>query len=160
MKITEAQKCDIPVVAEIIRRSFQDVAERFGLTPENCPKHPSNCIPEWIEKDVERGVFYYLKWDGDVAVGTVAIEQPSAEDCYLERLSVLPTHRKKGFGELLVRHIFQEANSRHVEQVGIAIIAEQNELREWYEKIGFCVTGCKWFEHLPFEVMFMKYRLR
>lgn len=41
--IREADIADITLLSSIIRNSYQTVAVRFGLTPENCPKHPSNC---------------------------------------------------------------------------------------------------------------------
>lgn len=158
--IRQAESSEFITVADIIRHSFHDVAARFRLTPENCPKHPSNCTPEWVKSDMERGVTFFLLCEGETPVGTVALEQPRTELCYLERLSILPTHRKMGFGEALVRHIFQEAEKRNAREISIAIIAEQTELRHWYEKLGFHVTARKHFDHLPFEVMFMRYILR
>ena len=41
-------------------RAFRGVAERFGLTDENCPRHASNCTADWIEKDMDRGVTYFV----------------------------------------------------------------------------------------------------
>lgn len=40
---------DASVLAETIRTSFKDVAERFRLTRENAPRHPSNCTEDWSE---------------------------------------------------------------------------------------------------------------
>ena len=40
--IRKAHSHDVSVLSGLIRDSFCDVAERFGITPENCPKHPSN----------------------------------------------------------------------------------------------------------------------
>ena len=39
--IRQATVTDIATLSKIIRLSFRDVADRFGLTPENCPKHPT-----------------------------------------------------------------------------------------------------------------------
>ena len=41
--IREARRSEAGLLADIISRANQDVAQRLGLTPENCPKHPSNC---------------------------------------------------------------------------------------------------------------------
>jgi hypothetical protein len=49
-----------------------------------------------------------------------------------------------------------EAGARSLE---IGIIAGQEDLRTWYAKLGFMEKGRKHFEHLPFEVLFMAYRL-
>jgi GNAT superfamily N-acetyltransferase len=152
--IRRADSGDIPLLTGIIRRSFQTVAERFGLTPENCPKHPSNCSVDWIERDLSRGVQYFiLENDGNPA-GCAAMEHaPGA--CYLERLAVLPEERGKGYGLALVRHILMKAEALGAGEVGIGIIAAQTDLKEWYEKIGFIAGDIRDFPHLPFRVLFM-----
>lgn len=40
--------------------------------------------------------------------------------------------------------------------VSIAIIAQQEELRRWYEALGFRFVEKKCYKHLPFEVAFMR----
>ena len=37
---------DLPVCAEVIRRSFLTVAEEFGLTPENAPRYAAFATTE------------------------------------------------------------------------------------------------------------------
>ena len=59
-KIRLCTQKDVEVLVETIRKSFQDVALRFGLTEENAPRHPSNCTKELIQKDIERGVRYFI----------------------------------------------------------------------------------------------------
>ena len=59
MTIRQATDKDIPLLTNIIRTSNQDIAERFQLTPQNAPKHPSNCTDAWIESAFEKGITYY-----------------------------------------------------------------------------------------------------
>lgn len=59
-KILACTQKDIEILVETIRKSFQDVAQRFGLTEENAPLHPSNCIDNWIKADIARGVTYFV----------------------------------------------------------------------------------------------------
>jgi len=155
MKIRKATNDDIAVLSHIIQRSYQDVAERFNLTPENCPKHPSNCQEDWIQRDFQRGVQYFLMEDQKEVVGMVALEMVSPEVCYLERLSVLPHKRKNGFGNMLVSHGIVQAKKAGIQSMGIGIIAAQTELKEWYEQIGFVAGERKTFSHLPFQVLFL-----
>ena len=157
--IREANSGDVSLLCRLIRQSFQDVAIRFKLTPANCPKHPSNCTEEWIEKDFARGVSYFILEHKDVAAGCVAIESASADLCYLERLAVLPYQRKKGFGSQLVEHVFRAAKKRGAKKISIGIIAEQLELKEWYRKFGFAEGETRDFSHLPFPVTFMTHDL-
>jgi N-acetylglutamate synthase-like GNAT family acetyltransferase len=153
--IRAATKQDIPLLTMLVSTAFRDVAERFHLMPENCPKHPSNCAPEWMETALQKGVKYFILEAEGTPCGCVAFEQANLDVGYLERLAVLPQCRKKGFGEALVAHVFTEAKQRGIRRVEIGIIAEQTELRTWYEKLGFVITREAEFSHLPFRVTFM-----
>jgi N-acetylglutamate synthase-like GNAT family acetyltransferase len=103
MQIREANTADIPLLSRLIRESFRDVAERFCLTAENCPKHPSNCTDAWVENDLKRGVAYFILEKDNTAAGCVALEKASADVCYLGRLAVAPRCRKNGFVEAEVK---------------------------------------------------------
>ena len=154
-KIQVCTQKDIGVLAEIIRRSFQNVALRFDLTRENAPRHPSNCTEDWIQKDMERGVTYFVLENENIVVGCVALEQANPEVCYMERLAVLPSKRRCGFGKALVTHVLSEARNLGAKRVNIGIIADQTELKNWYKGIGFVEGESKKIPHLPFRVTFM-----
>ena len=154
-RIRPADTDDSGTLTTIIRSAFQDVAMRFNLNAENCPKHPSNCTEEWISAAFEKDVHYYLLASGSEAIGCVALERASAEVCYLERLAVFPQHRLKGFGKALAEYALTQSADLGAKRVEIGIIAAQTELRQWYQKLQFSETGRKHFPHLPFEVMFM-----
>ena len=156
--IREANFDDVSLISGLIRNCFTDVAERFGLSLENCPKHPSNCTDEWIENDFSRGVTYYILESNGMAVGCVALEKVNSDLYYLERLGVLPEKRRKGLGRALVDHVIFQANAYGAKQISIGIIADDTILRRWYQKIGFVAGDTKDFEHLPFLVTFMTYK--
>ena len=158
-KIRVCTQKDIGVLVETIRRSFQDIAERFDLTQENAPRHPSNCTADWIEKDMERGVTYFVIESENIVEGCVALEQANPNVRYLERLAVLPEQRRRGFGKKLVTHLLSEAKSLGAHRVNVGIIAEQTELKNWYKEIGFVEGETKEFSHLPFHATFMSYEL-
>lgn len=157
IQIRVGTKADIHVLVEIIQDSFLDVAERFGLTPQNSPTHPSNCKPDWLLREMNRGVIFYMLENDGQPVGCVALEKISDEVCYLERLAVLPQERRKGFGEALVKHVLSKARLLDVYRVGIGIIAEHKELQNWYEKLGFEEVESKRFPQLIFQVTLMAY---
>jgi len=150
-------KEDSRVLADIIGRSFRDVAEHFDLTRENAPRHPANCTVDWIRKDMECGVTYFAIEDKDHIVGCVALERANTEVCYLERLAVLPDHRRHGFGKALVDDVLSEAKHLGVNCVSIGIIAEHTELKDWYKRLGFVEGESKEFPDLPFGVTVMSY---
>lgn len=157
--IREAVSADKKVLTRIIRDSFRDVAERFSLTPQNCPRHPSNYTVGWIEADMIRGVEYFILSQKDQPVGCVGLERPGPDLCYLERLSVLPRNRHKGFGRALARHVMELAKAGETNKISIGIIANQTELADWYADLGFVTVGTKTFPQLPFEVLFMEFAI-
>lgn len=159
INIRPAAAGDAPLLADLIRQAFADVARRFGLTPHNCPKHPSNCTQEWINGDQQRGAVYYILEVGAKAAGCVAMENAPHGMVYLERLAVLPAHRRAGLGNALLEHVIGKSRSSGADKVGIGIIAAQDELKDWYARRGFRETGTRQFEHLPFDVTFMEYTL-
>lgn len=159
IRIRKANSADITLLSSIIRKSFRDVAVKFGLTRENCPKHPSNCTENWITNDFARGVIYYLLERNGLPVGCVAIEKATNDLCYLERLAVLPEERRKGFGNQLVNQVLDTARACGAKLISIGIIAEQTDLKIWYQKIGFEEGETKQFSHLPFCVCFMRYEI-
>jgi N-acetylglutamate synthase-like GNAT family acetyltransferase len=96
--------------------------------------------------------------NGARTVGCVALEQINDEVCYLERLAVLPGQRRQGFGEALVKQVLSNARLLDARRVEIGIIGDHQELRDWYEKLGFEEeVESKKFPHLVFRVTFMAY---
>ncbi len=146
---------DAADLARLIACAFQEVARRFALTPGNAPTHPSNCRPEWVASDLDRGVSYFLASRDQAGLGCVALESASPEICYLERLAVHPDVQRQGLGARLVEHALAEARSLGAERVSVGIIAAHTELVEWYRRLGFLLGESRHFEHLPFEVRFM-----
>jgi N-acetylglutamate synthase-like GNAT family acetyltransferase len=104
--IRQATEKDIHVLSGIIRNSFRDVADKFGLTPQNCPKHPSNCDDSWVDAEMQKGITYCLLEIDSQPAGCVALERSTSTICSLNRLAVLPQSRRKGLGQALVSHIF------------------------------------------------------
>ena len=156
MNIRQATISDTETLAKIIRNSYQTVADRFGLNDSNCPKHPSNCTSDWISSDFQRGVTYFLLVTDGKETGCAALEKADHELCYLERLAVIPEYRKKGIGKSLVDYVFNEAKMLGFKRISIGIISKQQELKNWYSRIGFKEGVTRSFDHLPFDVTFME----
>ncbi len=160
IKIKEANILNAKLISNIIRASHMDVAQKFNLTLENCPKHPSNCSVDWVEADFKRGVKYYIFEHSGLPKGCMALEHASADVCYIEKISVLREYRSNGFGKKLVNHAIDTARSLGAKAISIGTIAEFTQLNEWYQNIGFVKVEVKEFEHLPFQVLLMRYELK
>jgi len=156
VSIVQATQKDIDLLSRLIRDGFADVANRFGLTPQNCPKHPSNYTHEWVEKDLERGLRYFILIADGTAVGCVGVERATETTCYLERLAVLPQLRGIGYGSQLTQYALTQAEAMGATEVGIGIIAADSGLKAFYQSLGFEAGPTKRFAHLPFDVAFMR----
>ena len=108
---------------------------------------------------MNRGVSYYCLDLDKKTIGCVALEKASAQEGYLERLAVLPEYRQKGFGKKLVGHVFDIARIGGICRIGIGIISEQQDLKQWYMNMGFEEQEVKTFSHLPFKVSLLAYTL-
>ncbi|MEJ2703079.1 MAG: GNAT family N-acetyltransferase [Sedimentisphaerales bacterium] len=155
MIIRNANEADKSVLVHLLRESFRDVAEKFALTVENCPKFTGFNAKERVETDFEKGLKYYILEENSRACGCVALERAWPDVCYLGRLAVLPEHRNKGFGRVLVNHLFEQAGQMGIRRVEIGLISKHRKLKKWYKKFGFVQNRTKKFDHLPFIVAFM-----
>lgn len=159
MKITSAGIEDAKIIASIVSRANKEVADQFGITFENTPKHPSFYTKKLVVSDIHRGEEYFLSRMNNVWSGCVAFEQERPDTAYLNRLAVLPEYRNQGTGRALVNHIFGYARSKNVKFVSIGIIAAHSILKHWYSSLGFIQGETKRFDHLAFDVTYMRYNL-
>ena len=155
MSIRQARKSDISILVTLLRDSFMDVAEKFHLTIENCPKHVAFYTQERLTSDLKKGMKYYILSDNDESCGCVALKKAESGVCYLGRLAVLPKHRNKGYGKMLVNHLFKQAKRIGAQSVEIGMISKDKKLKNWYRKFGFVNKGTKKFDDFPFTVAFM-----
>ncbi len=149
MKEGDIRKCDsrdAETLSGLISEAFADQAERFGLDCRNALRHPSNCRPDWIFRDLNRGVVYYLLEHNDTPAGAVALEHVSSEVCALAQLAVSDEFRRQGFGAMLVRHGLTEAQRLGAKRVHAGVMVEDLDLKAWFEKLGF---GEKDFREYP-----------
>ena len=159
MQIVPAERKDAALLASLVSKSNKDVAELLNLNIDNAPKHPSLCTAEWIISDFDRGQEFFFSIENGEITGCVAFEQPDDDTAYLNRLSVSPEFRQSGTGSLLVQHIIEYSKFKNVKNISIGIIAEHTLLKEWYLKIGFIEGATQKFDHLPFNVLYMKYEV-
>jgi N-acetylglutamate synthase-like GNAT family acetyltransferase len=153
--IRDAVESDIPVLVDLIRRAFAEVARRECLNKNEHPRATAFYTPERMRDDFARGIRYCILEIHEKALGCVAMERADDDICYLMRLAVLPEHRKQNHGERLVRHLLKQAKTAGAKQVQIGIVDSAERLKKWYETLGFMQFKTQTFEHLPFTVAFM-----
>ena len=148
---------DFNRAVDVIRSAFRDPAERFNITKDNCPSHPSFTDTGKLNKIVAGGGIIFGAYTESRMVGCVAIE-PSGEidTWYLEKLAVLPANSRSGLGSLLLDHACKAIGLHGGERVSIGMIDADSTLKAWYTKRGFEEFQTRDFPHLPFTVCFMK----
>ena len=146
----ELEKC-----VAVIRESFLTVAEEFNLTPENAPTNPAFINLGDLQKMREKGIIMFGVFHEDTQVGFVAVEKANDDTYYMEKLAVLPEFRHRGYGRMIMDHVFTFVRNNGCKRVWIGIINENTRLKQWYQNYGFREIELKRFAHLPFTVCLM-----
>lgn len=156
-EIRKAKTSDIAPLASIISEAFEDEAWRLGITAQSNPAHPSNCSPERLLQEMNRGISFYILEDKGRPCGCVGLDTVSDEVCRLDKLAVLPPDQQRGLGTALVRHALSEAGQMKLFRVQASISDDDQHLHDWLEKLGFEDTPQKALPHLVFPVSLMTY---
>ena len=141
---------------DIIRQAFSTVAKEFGLTPDNCPTHPSFITHDDLVMLKQKGLNFFGLFVDNRQFGFIAIEKANDDLFYIEKLAVLPSHRHQGFGKKLMLFAIEHVRRNMGKKVSIGIIDEHTVLKNWYQSIGFKEIMIKNFDHLPFTVCFLE----
>ena len=159
--IRKAERADLPVCVQVIRKSFQTVADEFGFTAENAPRFTAFAITEeWLiwQMEGEHRLMYVDEADG-VIRGYYSLQLQNNGECELGNLSVLPEYRHGGIGGSLLRHAAETAREQHCTVMNLGIVEENTVLRKWYESHGAVHIGTKKFDFFPFTCGYMKIKL-
>ncbi len=144
---------------EIIREAFATVANEFGLTRNNCPTHPSFITHDNLLTLKQKGLIFFGLFVDNRQIGFIAIEKANDDLFYIEKLAVLPSHRRCGFGKKLVLFAIDHVKKNMGKKISIGIIEEHTVLKNWYQRIGFKEILIKNLDHLPFAVCFLEINL-
>lgn len=161
MKITVApiKPADLPACLDVIRRSFRTVAEEFGLTEENCPKHTSFMPLCLLEAQMNRGWHMYGLYEDTKIVGYMSLSGEGDGVFELHNLAVLPEYRHAGLGKLLLSHAKEAVTAMGGSAITLGLIEDSSVLKNWYLANGFVHTGVRKFSHLPFTSGYMEWRV-
>ena len=148
--IFDVDRDELSACLDVIHQSFRTVADQFGLTKENCPKHTSFIPLSFLETQMQWGWHMYGLYAGKKIIGYMSLSKESDDAYELHNLAVLPEYRHKGFGKLLLDHAKNVVKASGGKKIKIGIIEESTVLKNWYIANGFVPTGTKKFDHLPF----------
>lgn len=157
--IRRVKMSELDICTDVIRRSFETVAQEFGLTAENCPTNAAFLKTERLVSELNHGAYFYGLYCDERLIGFMGLQDKGQGAFELEKLAVLPAYRHDGGGGTLLVYAFGEAANMGANRIKIGIIEENNRLKAWYQKHGFVQTGTACFAHLPFTVGFMEKKL-
>jgi ribosomal protein S18 acetylase RimI-like enzyme len=160
--IREVKRDELSACADLIRKSFQTVADEFGFTEENAPRFTAFATTEERLKwhlDGEHRLMYLDEEDGEIR-GYYSLLLRDQGECELGNLSVLPEYRHGGIGGKLLRHAVKTAREQGCTVMKLSIVEENTVLRSWYEKNGAEHTGTEKFDFFPFTCGYMKIMLQ
>ncbi len=103
---------------------------------------------EWL---AESDAFVMLAEQNGIPVGYALVHMRGEEESWrtgeriaeLETLAVLPGHRGRGTGTLLILAVYEELRRVGVGQLGVSVIATNKNAIRFYERLGllpFCVS--------------------
>lgn len=104
------------------------------------PNPAAHNKPERIldEKLAVQADLIFVAMDKDTVVGSV-IAGYDGHRGWLNLLAVSVEYRKRGVGAMLVEHAVKELNLLGCHKVNIQIREGNNEVQQFYEKLGFAV---------------------
>ena len=156
--IYKVDKNELHECLDVIHQSFSTVAEQFGLTKENCPRHTSFIPLSFLETQMNWGWHMYALYAGKKIIGYMSLSKEGEGTFELHNLAVLPEYRHNGFGKLLLDHTKDAVRSLGGRKIRIGIIEESDVLKNWYIANGFVHTGAKKFDHLPFTSGYLEWK--
>ena len=158
ISIAKVKTSDLPECLEVIHQSFKTVADAFGLTRENCPKHTSFIPLSFLETQMNWGWHMYALYAGEKIIGYMSLSKEGEDTFELHNLAVLSEYRHNGLGKLLLDHAKEAVRTLGGKSIKIGIIEESTLLKNWYIANGFVHTGTKKFDHLPFTSGYLEWR--
>ena len=158
--IKEIDKSEIAECVNIIRKSFQTVADEFGFTIENAPRFTAFATTEerlfyQLEYEHRLMVAYYDDGVGSI-LGYYSLMLLENSECELSNLCVLPEFRHKKIGEVLLEDAVVRTRNYGCKKMKIGIVEENKRIRAWYEKHGFIHTHAEKFDFFPFTCGYME----
>ncbi|MGN1106596.1 MAG: GNAT family N-acetyltransferase [Huintestinicola sp.] len=156
--IREVRREDIPECVNVIKKSFQTVADEFGITVLNAPRFTAFATTEerlFHQFDNEhRPMFVFC--ENDIICGFYSLFIQNENECELNNLAVLPEYRHKGIGKSLFDHSVKTAGEIGFNTLNIGIVEENRVLKKWYEKNGAIHIGTQKYDFFPFTCGYMK----
>ena len=157
LRIVDATKVDANTVAGIIRLSFRRQAEILDIQEAKYPNYVAFETEDSVRKRIARGDKVVLGRCAVESIATVSYSlSENGEKGEVKRLAVVPNHRARGYGAILMRYAEDKLVDLGAIELEVSIVASFDRLRKYYESLEYQPTGVKTFPSLPFKVLFLR----
>lgn len=136
----------------VITQAFITVANEFHFTKERVPYFPAFISVDVIINQIKNGLVLFVYVESGKVIGTIGIHGIENNVYKIERLAVLPDHRRKNIGKILMNYAIESIKKRNGKVAKVNIVYENTTLKKWYENQGFKVYSVDSYEYLPFQV--------
>jgi putative acetyltransferase len=99
-----------------------------------------------------------LAFEGDEAVGCVAMRPLSADICEMKRMYVRPAARGMGVASRLAEQLLREGRERGYRVMRLDTVARMTAANALYRRLGFAEIGPYCFNPLP-DALYFERRL-
>ena len=129
--IRQIERDEIKVCVEVIRKSFETIAQQFNLTKENCPGNASFMKAEKLYKQYDEGRLMFAYLDNCIIVGCFSLIKNDAGSFELNNLAVLVEYRHKGYGREMIIFAIDKVREMGSNKITIGLIEENTKLKNW-----------------------------
>lgn len=121
---------DVPQVVDVVRTAFEEY--RGYLDPPSSAHHKTAAI---VRGELADGGGF-VACEAEVLVGCV-FYHIAPEHLYLDRLAVLPSHRRQGIAHTLIQAVEQRAGRYGLNEVWLSVRLTLEGNRAYYERLGY-----------------------
>lgn len=155
---------EIETYLSIIQESFETVAEDLQLTKGIFPASGAFFDKNAFDKILNNGAELFGLYHKDITemqlVGCVAINSKDGRKYKIMKLAILPVHRQKGYGGLLMDFVEDYILTLGGQAISLGMVSENNVLKQWYLGRNYKVTKTSPYKKTNYNICFMEKKIK
>lgn len=145
---------DYKACYEVIIEANKQVADQMAYTKETCPGNSAFLSYNKFLSDLSKGLILYGFYDEDL-IACIGLIKKSPTTSKFLYLSVLPTYRHRGIGQLLVSYVESQVSGK----MKLGMIYENKRLLTYYESLGYETKKVSSYKGSVYHIAYMEKNL-